>query len=291
MRLTESRTQYRALLEAAQPVELAAVFDVMSARIAQSLGYRAGLLGGSVVSALELGAPDLVVITLTELAGQVRRICRGASLPLSVDVDHGYGNALNAMRTVEELEHAGASAITLEDTLLPAPYGAKGKSLIPQDEMLGKLRAALAARRDSSFAVLARTLCTLHDGADALGRRAAAYAAAGVDGLFLVQPGARAEIEAVRSVTRLPIVLAGPSQEIDDPVFLKAQKICMTSHGNQPLYAAVQAVHDALKHLRDGGSPAALRERLASGELLDVALRRPDYRRWQREYLNSEAGE
>ena len=103
----------------------------------------AGLIGSGTV----LGAPDLVVLTLTEFAEQIRRIARGSDLPLMVDADHGYGNALNVMRTVEELETSGVAALTIEDTVLPTPFGGQGEGLISIEEMLGKLRAAVAARQ------------------------------------------------------------------------------------------------------------------------------------------------
>ena len=99
------------------------VFDPVSARIARHLGAELGILGGSVASAAVLAAPDLIVLTLSELADQVRRITRAADVSLMVDADHGYGNALNVIRTVQELEAAGAAALTIEDTLLPTPFG------------------------------------------------------------------------------------------------------------------------------------------------------------------------
>jgi carboxyvinyl-carboxyphosphonate phosphorylmutase len=94
----------------------ASVFDPISARLAEDAGYEAGMLAGSIASMTVLGAPDLTLLTLTEFAGQAYRICRAGTLPLLVDADHGYGNALNVARTVEELENAGVAALTIEDT-------------------------------------------------------------------------------------------------------------------------------------------------------------------------------
>ena len=109
MLLTDRRKQYRRVLEGSACVHPASVFDAMSARMAESLGFEVGMFAGSIASATVLGAPDLVVLTLTEFAEQIRRIARGSDLPLMVDADHGYGNALNVMRTVEELENAGVA--------------------------------------------------------------------------------------------------------------------------------------------------------------------------------------
>ena len=123
---TVRRRRFRAILSGARCVHPASVFDAISARIAEDLGFEAGMLGGSVASLAVIGAPDVMVLSLTEFAAQAYRICRAGNLPLMVDADHGYGNALNVKRTVEELETAGVAALTIEDTLLPAPFGAAG---------------------------------------------------------------------------------------------------------------------------------------------------------------------
>ena len=127
MLLSERRKRYRQVLEGNACVHPASVFDAMSARIATSLGFEVGMFAGSIGSGTVLGAPDLVVLTLTEFAEQIRRIARGSDLPLMVDADHGYGNALNVMRTVEELETSGVAALTIEDTVLPIPFGGQGE--------------------------------------------------------------------------------------------------------------------------------------------------------------------
>ena len=135
MLLAERRGRYRRILEGTTCVHPASVFDAMSARMAESLGFEVGMFSGSIGSGVVLGAPDLTVLTLTEFAEQIRRITRGSDLPLMVDADHGYGNALNVMRTLEELEAAGVSALMIEDTVLPAPFGGRGDGLVSIDEM------------------------------------------------------------------------------------------------------------------------------------------------------------
>jgi len=127
MNWTERRERFRAILSGNRCVHPASVYDAISARIAEDLGFEVGMFSGSIGSMSVLGAPDLVVLTLTEFAGQANRICRAGNLALLVDADHGYGNALNARRTVEELETAGICAMSIEDTVLPRPYGADGK--------------------------------------------------------------------------------------------------------------------------------------------------------------------
>src|SRR5499425_1157646 len=139
MLLSERRNRYRRVLEGSGCVHPASVFDAMSARMAESLGFEVGMFAGSIASATVLGAPDLVVLTLTEFAEQIRRIARGSDLPLMVDADHGYGNALNVMRTVEELETAGVAALSIEDTELPRGYGPSNTAeLLSIEEGIGK---------------------------------------------------------------------------------------------------------------------------------------------------------
>src|SRR3982751_3059259 len=152
MGTAERRKRMRATLEGEECALLATIFDPISARIADDLGFRAGLMGGSIASHVVLGAPDVIVLTLTELAEQVRRCTRVSNVPLLIDGDHGYGNALNVMRTVQELDAAGAAGVMIEDTLLPRPYGASDTAeLLSIEESVDKMRAAVAARGDSDL--------------------------------------------------------------------------------------------------------------------------------------------
>src|SRR5262245_2327218 len=154
---TERRKRLRELIAGKQCLMPASVHDALSARIAQEVGYEAVMLAGSVASLAVLGAPDLILLTLSELAEQVHRICRATTLPLFIDADHGYGNALNAARTVEELEDAGAAGFSLEDTVLPRTYGESTPTLTSIEEGVGKMKAALAARRDPNLVISGRT--------------------------------------------------------------------------------------------------------------------------------------
>ena len=157
MNWTDRRERFRAVLSGGRCIHPASVYDPISARIAEDLGYEAGMLAGSVASLTVLGAPDVVVLTLTEFAEQAYRVNRAGNLPLLVDADHGYGNALSVKRTVEELETAGVAGLTIEDTLLPTPYGATETRLIPIEEGVGKMRAALAGRQDPRLVIVGRT--------------------------------------------------------------------------------------------------------------------------------------
>ena len=151
MNLTERRQALQAILEGDRCVHPGSVYDPISARIAEDLGFEVGMFAGSIASATVLGAPDDIVLTLTEFAQQVHCICRAGTLPLLVDADHGYGNALNVKRTVEELETAGVAALTIEDTLLPRGFGTSGQTLVSLEEGVGKMKAALEGRQDPSW--------------------------------------------------------------------------------------------------------------------------------------------
>jgi len=238
----------------------------------------------SIASGVVLGAPDLVVLTLTEFAEQIRRIARGSDLPLMVDADHGYGNALNVMRTVEELETSGVAALTIEDTVLPAPFGRQGEGLISVEEMLGKLRAAVAARQDPSLVVIGRTTA-LRSGVGEAEKRLKVYQDTGIDAVFLAGASRREEVEAMHRVTRLPLMLGGAPPALADRTFLAANGVRIALQGHHPFYAAAKAVYDTLKYLREGGAPADLKDRVASEDLLTIALKQNEYKRWQGDYL------
>src|SRR5258706_5599538 len=147
MHWTDRRRRFRALLAGERCVHPGSVFDPISARIAEDLGFETGMFAGSTASLTVLGAPDLIVLTLSEFAGQAYRINRAGNLPLLVDADHGYGNALNAKRTVEELETAGVSALSLEGTDLPTPYGIAQARLGSIAAGVGQKKAALSGRQ------------------------------------------------------------------------------------------------------------------------------------------------
>src|ERR1700739_956001 len=201
------REKLRSILSRMRCIRPGSVYDAISIRIAEDLGFEVGMFGGSVASLAVLGDPDIALITLSELAEQMRRMSRASSLPVVVDADHGYGNALNVRRTTEELEVAGAAGLTIEDTLLPPAYGETKTQLISLEEGVGKIKAALDARRDPSLVVAGRTgavsITALHDAVT----RAKAYEACGVDALFFTGIKAKAELEAISAATRLPIIL------------------------------------------------------------------------------------
>jgi carboxyvinyl-carboxyphosphonate phosphorylmutase len=271
----EKREAFRAILSGKDVIKPGSVYDPISARIAEDVGFELGLFGGSAASLTILGDPDLLLITLSELAEQVRRICRAGNIPVLVDADHGYGNALNVRRTVQELEAAGAAGLTIEDTLLPQAYGQAKPQVISIDEGVGKMRAALSGRSDLSLVIAGRTGAASITTIDDTVARAKAYEATGVDALFFTGLKTRAELQAIAAATKLPIIMGSADGELADMTFLASQRVRVANQGHAPIAAATQAVYQTLKELRDGTAPKSLRG-LPSSELTNRVMRDAD---------------
>jgi carboxyvinyl-carboxyphosphonate phosphorylmutase len=284
MHWTDRRQRYRAAIGGAACIHPGSVYDAISARIAEELGFEVGMFAGSIASFTVLGAPDLIVLTLTEFAAQAYRINRAGKLPLMVDADHGYGNALNVMRTVQELETAGVAGLMIEDTLLPRAFGETRPTVISLDEGVGKMRAALAAREDNELVVIGRTsspaITGLVDGI----KRLKAYEAAGVDALFIAGGLTRHDLDSIAEEVKIPLMLGGISGDMQDKDYLASRGVRIALQGHQPFSAAVKATYDTLKALREGIKPAAL-QGVASSELMAKVTREGDYKSWTEKFL------
>lgn len=253
------RARLRGIFAGRACVFPASVHDAISGRIAADLGFEMGMFAGSVASLAVLGAPDMILITLSEFAEQALRVSRGADLPLLVDADHGYGNALNVMRTVEELETAGVAGLSIEDTVLPQPFGSGGKaSLITIEEGVGKMKAALAARADADLVIAGRTSAVAISSLEDAIARAKAYEAAGVDAMFFVGIKTQDQLDALCGAVRIPLILGGVPGPLLDRAMLadRGVRVCLTGH--QPFQAAIAALHATLKALREGTPPDKL---------------------------------
>ncbi len=286
MHWSSRREQFRNQLNSGDCVYPGSVFDPISARIAQDLGYEIGMFAGSVASLTVLGDPDHIVLTLSEFAEQAYRINRSSELPLLVDADHGYGNALNVKRTVEELETAGVAALSIEDTLLPRPFGSEGKtSLVSIAEGVGKMRAAVAGRQDPDLFIAARTSAVSISGLEDAMCRIEAYQETGVDGIFLIGVKQREQLEKISSVCRLPLILGGAGPDVLDLEFLSAMGVGVCLRGHAPVMAAIQAVYDTLKALREGALPTDLNT-VPDKELIKKLTRNVEYDQWIKEFLD-----
>ena len=279
------RKAFREVLNANRCVYPGSVYDPISARIAENVGFEIGMFAGSIASLAVLGDPDHILITLSEFADQAYRINRASSIPLMVDADHGYGNALNVMRTVQELENAGVSGLSIEDTDLPLAFGSGGKArLLALEEGAKKMKAAVEARSDTGVAIAARTSAPLLANLDDTLARVQAYQECGVDALFLIGVKTRADLDRISETANLPIILGGAGEELKDLDYLSSKGVRICLQGHQPFMAAVQACYSTLRSLRDGVSPAQL-EGLPDKTLLRDLDRSEKFDQWIEDYL------
>jgi len=173
-------------------------YDALTARVAEAAGFEILHVTGFGSAATITGGPDIGLVTMTEMVETTRRICDAVERPVIADADCGYGNPLNVMRTVRALEAAGAAGLHLEDQVTPKRCGhMAGKAVIPTDEMVAKVAAAVDARRDEAFVIIARTDARAPEGLDAALERAHAYSAAGADVLFVEAPESADEIRRI----------------------------------------------------------------------------------------------
>ena len=277
------RRNFRELFASNTCYHTASVFDPMSARIAADLGFEVGILGGSVASLQVLGAPDFALITLSEFAEQATRIGRVAQLPVIADADHGYGNALNVMRTIVELERAGVAALTIEDTLLPAQFGRKSTDLITVAEGVGKIRAALEARCDSEMAIIARTHAGILPVQEIISRTRQ-YQAAGADGICMVGVKDFDHLEQIAEHLSVPLMLVtygNPLLRDDQRLAELGVRVVIDGHG--AYFAAIKATYDSLREQRQIFTQAA---DLNATELTHTYTQPAEYIRWAEEFMH-----
>ena len=281
MHWTPRRERFRALLAGKACVNPGSVFDPMSARIANDLGFEMGILGGSVASLQVLAAPDFALITLSEFVEQATRIGRVARLPIIADADHGYGNALNVMRTITELERAGVAALTIEDTVLPAGYGRKSTDLVSVEEGIGKIKGALEARIDEALSIFARTNATELSTEEVISRTKA-YEAAGADGICMVGIRDFAHLEEITQHLSVPVMLVtyGNPQLRDNARLAKAG-VRVVVNGHAAYFAAIKATYDCLREQRD-----ITASDLSASELSTKYSTLQEYRVWAREFMD-----
>jgi len=277
------RRSFRELLASNSCFHTASVFDPMSARIAADLGFEVGILGGSVASLQVLAAPDFALITLSEFVEQATRIGRVAQLPFIADADHGYGNALNVMRTVQELERAGVSALTIEDTLLPAQFGRKSTDLISTEEGVGKVRAALEARVDPELSIIARTNAAALPVQDVV-LRTKAYQEAGADGICMVGIRDFDHLEQVAEGLSIPLMLvtyANPNLNDNERLAKLGVRIVVAGHG--AYFASIKATYDSLREQRNLTRSTS---NLSASELTHTYTFPADYLNWAKEFMD-----
>jgi methylisocitrate lyase len=221
--MEKKTTRLKKLIHDPEILVMPGVYDALSAKLAARAGFAALTMGGYGVAASVLGQPDVGYLTLTEMLYTLKRICDATDLPVLADADTGYGNAANVTRVVREYEDAGAAALFLEDQEWPKRCGhMEGKRVIPMEEHAMKIRAAVAARRDPDFVIMARTDARAPLGLGEAIRRGRAYADAGADMIFVEAPQNIDELKEVR-------------RRIDKPLLAN-----MVENGKTPLMSAAQ---------------------------------------------------
>jgi oxaloacetate decarboxylase len=277
------RRNFRELLASKACFESASVFDPMSARIAADLGFEVGILGGSVASLQVLAAPDFALITLSEFVEQATRVGRVAQLPFIADADHGYGNALNVMRTVEELERAGVAALTIEDTLLPAQFGRKSTDLISIEEGIGKVKAALEARVDPELSIIARTNAGVLPVQDII-KRTQAYEQAGADGICIVGIKDFEHLEQISEKLTVPLMLVTyGNPKLNDCQRLANQGVRIIVAGHAAYFASIKATYDSLRAQRQVMHSTS---NLSATELTHTYTLPESYVAWAKEFMD-----
>ena len=232
--------------------------NALTARIIQDAGFEAVYVTGAGIANTYLGAPDVGLVTMTELANTTAAIAEICSLPLIVDIDTGFGNAVNTYRTVRVLERAGACAVQIEDQDFPKKCGHfSGKAVIPVEEMCAKVRAAADAREDQNFLIIARTDARAIEGLEAALERAGRYVEAGADLTFVEAPTSSDEMRAITPRLAAPQVanmVVGGKTPLLPRAELAGIGFALVLYANTPLQAAMKAMSDALAALkRDGG--------------------------------------
>jgi 2-methylisocitrate lyase-like PEP mutase family enzyme len=242
------------------------VANALAARLVEAAGYKMMMVSGAAVANTYLGVPDLGLVSVTELAGHVAAIRDVVEIPMLVDADTGFGNAINARRTVKLLERAGANAIMLEDQTYPKRCGHfEGKDVVPKQEMVAKLKAAVDALLDPDMMILARTDARAVEGFEAALDRARAYQEAGADFLFVEAPLTKEELLAIpREVPGIHLcnmVIGGKTPLLPREELAKAgySVIC---YANAALQASLLAMQDVLRHLNEKGSIAGIESKL-----------------------------
>jgi 2-methylisocitrate lyase-like PEP mutase family enzyme len=265
--MTGSRRLKQALAER-RAMLVPGTANALTARIIEDLGFEAIYLTGAGLANTNLGVPDIGLVTLTELVDATAAITAATTLPLIVDADTGFGNALNVARTVRALERAGAAAIQLEDQVSPKRCGHfEGKEVIPAAEMAGKLKAAVDTRNSGDFLVIARTDARAIEGLEAAIARAQIYAEAGADLTFVeapVSPEELAEIPRRLPVPQVANMVVGGKTPLASQQELAAMGFGLVLYANAALQASVLAIQEVLGVLRKDGSLARVDSRLAS---------------------------
>jgi methylisocitrate lyase len=287
-------TRFRRLIEAPEIAVMPGVHDALSARIAEQIGFQVITCGGYSATATLLGQPDTSQLSMSEMADHYARLCDAVAIPVFGDGDTGFGNVTNVARTVRTYERAGLAGMFIEDQVFPKRCGhMAGKAVVPAEEMVGKLKAALDSRVDPDFVIMARTDALAVNGiGDAIGRMAL-YREVGADLLFVEAP------ETVEQMRRICSELAGPclANNIEagaSPVLPAAelQEIgyAVMTHPVAATYTVARAVRELMQALLRDGTTDAVRDRMVAFDEFNDMVGLDGLRAQEQDYLDFARG-
>jgi 2-methylisocitrate lyase-like PEP mutase family enzyme len=278
---TDKKKSLRALVERRNALIVPGAANALTARVIEQVGFEAAYVTGAGIANTRFGLPDIGLVTLTEVAETVAAIADVTTLPLVVDADTGFGNALNMIRTVKCLERAGADAIQIEDQLFPKKCGHfSGKRVIPTAEMVAKIKAAVDSRRSEDLLIIARTDARAIEGLDAALDRAQAYVEAGADMTFVEAPTSIEEMATIPQKLAVPqvanMVHGGKTPPLPRDR-LAEMGFSIVLYANAALQASLMAMETVLSGLRERGELGDNAALLASFETRQAAVDKP---RW-----------
>ncbi len=289
------RRTWRELVGSGSLLRVPAIYDGLSARIAQQAGFAAVAFSGNAVSASLLGMPDVGMLGMSENLEHAGRIARQLDVPVICDADTGYGGVLNVVRTVREFEAAGIAAIHIEDQVTPKRCGLlpQGIPVVSQEEHAQKIRAAVKARRSPDFWIIARTDAKSMHGLEEAARRGRAYVQAGADAALVMGANTPEELRYVASVVRAPLVTviqeSPPTSELTDEL-LQEVGCVLALHAGITRYAVVQALQEVLAALHRDHHTQSVRHRMASFDQYNQALGLPEWLALEEELLKPTGG-
>lgn len=279
--LAERRKAFRQMCKQRNAVIVPGAGNALTARIIEDAGFDVIYITGAGLANTLLGVPDLGLVTLTELASTVSAISEITDKPLIVDIDTGFGNALNAQRTMRVIERAGAFAVQIEDQVFPKKCGHfAGKAVIPLDEAVSKIEAVVDAREDHNTLVIARTDARAIEGFESAMERAEAFIKAGADMTFVEAPQSEEELRTIASRLSVPQVanmVVGGKTPLTTKASLHEMGFSLVLYANTPLQAAMRSMSDVLKVLHDDGDVGRITDKLADFEERQRLVSKDEY--------------
>ena len=284
----------KSMLKTKKPLVIPGVYDALGAKIAQKVGFEAMFQTGYGTSATLFGMPDYGFIGSTETVDNARRICRAVSVPVIIDADTGYGNALSVWKLVKELESAGAGGIFLEDQKWPKRCGhMQGKEIISQEEYTEKLSAAIDARENKDFIIVARTDARATEGLDDAIQRGKQNKKTGADAIFVEAPRSLDEMKKIGKEINAPLVanmIEGGATPLSSAEILNKMGFKIILYPLSVLYANTFATMNILKELKKTGSTSKYEQKVVNFDQFNDLVELSKFREMEKKYGKSKRG-